>query len=113
MSIGGSIFGVNKKVFNFIVTKCFNKGIENNEWELSKNETWEIFCDEDYDYNRFGSIHLIVSPVKLSKQVTKNEKKKLWFAVTFYIGEDVQFYLAQTLLEGTNTIYKRGKYIIF
>ena len=68
------------------------------------------FCDEDYDYNRFGAIHLIVSPVKLSKHVTKNKKKKLQFVVVFYIEKDVQFYLAQTLLEGTNTIYKRGKY---
>ena len=120
LSIEGSVFGVNKKVFDFIVTKCFNKAIENNEWEISKNEAWEIFCDEDYDYNRFGSIHLIIgkwkfniSPVKLFKQVTKSKKKKLWLTVIFYKGEDIQFYL---LLEGTNTIiyfiekYKLGYY---
>ena len=47
-------------MFDFIVAKYFNKPIENKECELSKNEAWEIFYDEDYDYNRFGSIHLIV-----------------------------------------------------
>ena len=120
IGIGGSLFGINQNVFNYLLSKHFYKEIENRQCAVEKEDVLEIYCEMDYDINSFGTLSLVVGKwnLKLKPERLFREKKvgtivKNWFAVVYYPEHNGQFYLSQSLLNGVNTIvYNREDHLI-
>ena len=111
IGIGGSAFGVNEEVFDYIVGHYFYDSMEKGLCVLDKEEVWEIFCNKEFDIESIGNIGLIlgkwnikIKPGVMFKDVTVDKEMKKWFSIVFYQELSGQFYLSQTMLEGINAV---------
>ena len=109
IGIGGYIFNVDKKFFDFVVDNFFKN---DNECEIKINNmnVSEIYCNDNYNINKIGNLSFVVGKWNFkiySKKLFINIKdenniNKKWFVMVHYNKYD-QFYISQSLF--TNSIF--------
>lgn len=115
--IDGNFFSVCQNFFEWLMDKYFKEETSNGICQISSGEIVELYCNSDYDYRTklpaiisivVGKWSLKIKTEELFKIANKNSITKLWFGILYYPKKD-QYYISQSLLGPSITVYDREK----